>query len=66
MAVQGIFIHLFAANNKRCKMSPKAETMLLNEIIPIITATVPRVVKIQSGEDTEEVIQDTLAQAVDI
>ncbi len=44
-------------------MSPKAEIMLLNEIMPIIKGTVPHTVKPVGSEDHEEIIQDTVVMA---
>ena len=44
-------------------MSPKAAKMLLEEIMPIIVGTVPRVARPLHAEDREELVQDTLAVA---
>ena len=44
-------------------MSPKASAMLVETIMPIIVASVPRVVKPVGGEDAEEITQDTIASA---
>ena len=44
-------------------MSPKASAMLLETIMPIIVASVPRAVKPVGGEDAEEITQDTIASA---
>ena len=44
-------------------MSPTAGTMLVEEILPIITANVPRGVRRTGSEDAEELVQDTLCSA---
>ena len=44
-------------------MSPEAGMLLLNEIVPIITATVPRVVRPVGAEDSRELVQDAVASA---
>ena len=44
-------------------MSPHAAKMLLEEIMPIVAGTVPRVAKPLHAEDREELVQDTLATA---
>lgn len=44
-------------------MSPQAGMLLLNHIMPVITATVPRVVRAVGAEDAEELVQDTIAAA---
>ena len=44
-------------------MSPAAGMMLTNEIVPILNATVPRVVKAIGSEDPEELVQDAVASA---
>lgn len=44
-------------------MSPQAGVVLVNEIMPIIEATIPRVAKPGIGEDAEELIQDATASA---
>ena len=44
-------------------MSPEAGTMLLDNILPILRAAVPRAVKPVGAEDHAEIVQDTLAMA---
>jgi DNA-binding CsgD family transcriptional regulator len=44
-------------------MSPVAGALLVNKIMPIIMAMVPQVVKPVEPDDTEELVQDTVAQA---
>ena len=44
-------------------MSPAAGLVLVDEIMPIIEATVPRAVKQVGAEDCEELVQDTVTMA---
>lgn len=44
-------------------MSPAAGMMLTNEVLPILTATIPRVVRMIGSEDPEELVQDAVASA---
>ena len=47
-------------------MTNAAGQLLVNEIAPIIQATVPRVVKLAASEDAAEVVQSTLAMAANM
>ncbi len=44
-------------------MSPAAGMLLVEEVMPIIAATVPRVARPVGAEDSAELVQDTLASA---
>lgn len=44
-------------------MSPEAGLLLVNEIMPIISATVPRVVRRVGSEDAGELVQDAMCSA---
>lgn len=44
-------------------MSPAASVALMNEVVPILKATVPRVVRTTGAEDVEELVQDGICQA---
>ncbi len=44
-------------------MSPAAGLLLIDKVLPILTATVPRAVKPTGSEDAQELLQDTLATA---
>jgi hypothetical protein len=44
-------------------MSPYAGQILVSQILPIISATVPRVVRTVGSEDARELVQDTVAAA---
>jgi hypothetical protein len=44
-------------------MSPYAGQILVSQIMPIIAATVPRVVQMVGAEDAEELVQDVTATA---
>ena len=44
-------------------MSPAAQRLFMTEIAPILMATVPRVVTPVGSEDSDELIQDALAEA---
>jgi len=44
-------------------MSPSAGLLLVNQIMPLIQAAVPRTVRRVDAEDVGELIQDTVAQA---
>lgn len=44
-------------------MSPQAGMLLVEEIMPIISATVPRVVRPVGAEDSEELVQDAVCSA---
>ncbi len=44
-------------------MTAEAGMLLVDKIMPIIAATVPRVAKPVGAEDARELVQDTLASA---
>ena len=44
-------------------MTAEAGMLLVEEIMPIITTTVPRVAKPVGADDARELVQDTLASA---
>ena len=47
-------------------MSPAAGLLLVGQVMPIIQATVPRVVKPVGAEDAGELVQDTLTMAAQL
>ncbi len=47
-------------------MTRKNAQILLEKIVPIITATVPRVVRPTVSEDAQELVQDTIATAAEM
>ena len=49
--------------NMEVSMSPSAGFVPINQIVPIIEATVPRVVQMIGSENHQELVQDTIASA---
>ena len=47
-------------------MTTATAEILVKEILPILTVTVPRTVKPVDGEDSEELVQDTIATAAEM
>lgn len=47
-------------------MSPIASQMLLDEILPLLTRTIPHTVYPSAGEDSAELVQDAVASAAEM